>query len=150
MTPALPDDLRDLLFGALDPDPPAPEVDARVKQRVLQAIAAGSTPAHHTVHGRDDGWHAIGKGLTRKVLHQAGGVMSYLLRLAPGATIPPHRHPMDEECVVLEGELRIGSLRLAAGGFHLARAGSLHEAICSDDGALVFLRGAAPVPSQLV
>ena len=35
---------------------------------------------------------------------------------------------MDEECVVLDGQLQIGRhLVLDAGGFHLARAGSLHD-----------------------
>jgi len=79
-----------------------------------------------------------------KVLHEAAGVMSYLLRLAPGASLPAHRHPVDEECVVLEGEVQIGSLRVAAGGFHLGRRDVLHERLESAGGALNFLRGAVP------
>ena len=70
--------------------------------------------------------------------------MSYLLRLAPGAALPAHRHPVDEECVVLEGEVQIGTLRVGAGGFHLGRKDVLHDRLCSAGGALIFLRGAIP------
>jgi len=72
-------------------------------------------------------------------------VMSYLLRLAPGATLPAHRHRVDEECLVLEGVLRVGGrLEVGAGSYHLAHRGSLHATITTTTGATVFLRAAAP------
>lgn len=150
MNADLPDDLRAWLHGQLEPDPPAPEVEARIKRRLLRAIAADATSRHLTVPPGDDGWQPFAPGLDLKVLHEAGGIMSYLLRLAPGASIPPHRHPVDEECVVLEGELRIGELVVPTGGFHLARADAMHERIHSERGALIFLRGAAPEFSHLI
>jgi hypothetical protein len=33
---------------------------------------------------------------------------------------------------------------VAAGGFHLGRQGVLHDRLCSQDGALIYLRGAVP------
>ena len=96
-------------------------------------------------------WQPFATGVQIKVLHEAGGVMSYLLRLAPGASIAPHRHPIDEECVVLEGTVRIGDdLVVEAGGFHLARQGLLHAPIHAPQGATLFLRGAAPEVGDLV
>lgn len=122
----------------------------RVKQSLLRRIAAGNTAAHLTVQAGAGDWRPFGRGVQIKVLHEAAGVMSYLLRLQAGARLPAHRHPVDEECVVLEGEVQIGALRIAAGGFHLGRQDRLHDQLRSDAGALIFLRGAAPEPAQSV
>ena len=46
--------------------------------------------------------------------------------------------------MVLEGEVRIGELRVGAGGFHLGRQGVLHDRLHSETGALIFLRGGTP------
>lgn len=89
-------------------------------------------------------------GIERKVLHESGGVMSYLLKFAPGAVLPAHRHPVDEECVVIEGTLRIGDRLLPAGSFHMVRADVLDADSSSDEGALIYLRGASPRAEQLV
>ena len=48
--------------------------------------------------------------------------------MRPGGVIPAHRHQHEEECLVLEGECRIGTHRLVAGDVHVAAAGSWHEA----------------------
>ena len=140
----LDDDIVDLLNGAVSPTPVDQAALARVKRRVLARIAESQSATHLTVRAEDGQWQPFGPGLSLKVLHEADGVMSYLLRLAPGAVLPPHRHPMDEECVVLEGALRIGDLEVAAGGFHLGRQDVLHMPIVSEHGALIFLRGAPP------
>ena len=147
---ALDADIVDLLNGAVPPTPVDQAVLARVKRRVLARIAEEQASAHLTVRAEDGQWQPFGPGLTLKVLHEAGGVMSYLVRLAPGAVLPPHRHPMDEECVVLEGSLRIGGLEVGAGGFHLGRQDVLHMPIVSELGALIFLRGAAPGIGQMI
>ena len=77
--------------------------------------------------------------------------MACLLRLAAGAAPPPHRHRIDEECVVLEGRLRIGdAIELDAGAFHLARAGSLHERVWTGAGATIDLHGAVPDVGDLI
>lgn len=146
------------LVAALDalrePDPgPDPDADRgreRVRRRLLPRIAADSTERHLTLPAAGAGWQPFGDGLTIKVLNEADGVMSYLLRLAPGAALPPHRHPVDEECVVLEGEVHIGALRIGPGGYHLGRRDVLHDRLLSPGGALIFLRGAVPEAAQLV
>jgi len=118
-----------------------------VKRRVLQRIAE-LEDRHLTVQADAAQWQPFGPGVQLKVLHEAGGLMSYLLKLAPGASLPAHRHPCDEECVVLEGELRIGELVVPAGGFHLARQHSLHDRITTVTGATIYLRGAVPLPQH--
>jgi anti-sigma factor ChrR (cupin superfamily) len=120
-------------------------VQARaIKRRVLERVA-DSDDSHLTV-GPDEGpWQPFGEGVQIKVLREQTGVMSYLLRLAPGARLPAHRHPMDEECVVLEGTLRVGTrIEIGPGGYHLAHQGALHAPVSTLGGATIFLRGAVP------
>jgi quercetin dioxygenase-like cupin family protein len=132
------------LDQAVTPEPVDPAAQARVKSRLLRRIAAESTPRHLTMTPGGGGWQPFGPGLTMKVLHHDGDTMSYLVRLAAGASLPAHRHPVDEECVVLEGEMCIGDLVVGAGGYHLGRRGVLHDQLTSPGGALIFLRGAVP------
>ena len=74
------------------------------------------------------------------MLHSEGRYNSILLRMAPGSSLPAHFHEDDEECVVLEGRVRIGDVRVSAGDYHLALSGSRHGELQSDSGALLFLR----------
>lgn len=143
MNPDLPDDLARLLHEAIDADPPV-AADDTVRRRVLRGIAADATPRHLTVAADAGTWRPFGPGLQLKVLHQGDGIMSYLVQLAAGASLPPHRHPVDEECIVLAGEVTIGALRLTAGGFHLGRQDLPHDRLHSEHGALIYLRGAVP------
>jgi anti-sigma factor ChrR (cupin superfamily) len=132
------------LAGSLAEEPVDPAQRRRIKGRVLRRVAADSTDRHFTLAEAADGWQPFGEGLSLKVLQESDGIMSYLLRLAPGASLPPHRHPVDEECLVLEGEVRIGHLCLGPGGFHLGRKDVLHDRLHSPAGALIYLRGAVP------
>ena len=75
-----------------------------------------------------------------KVLHSDGRYNSILLRMAPGSSLPAHFHEDDEECVVLDGQVRIGNVGVSAGDYHLALSGSRHGELRSDTGALLFLR----------
>src|SRR6185369_13971787 len=122
---------------------------ARVRTKLMQAIAAEGSQGHLTVDAEGGHWRNFLPGIDRKVLHEHEGVMSYLLRFAPGAVLPAHHHPIDEECVVLEGTLHIGELLLGAGAFHLARRGLPHGNITSDEGAVIYLRGASPKAEHL-
>ena len=118
---------------------------ARVKQQVLTAVSEQSSAQHRTVRADCGLWEPIGPGLERKVLWQSGDALSCLMRLAPGAVAAGHAHPIDEECVVLEGTLRIGPhLLLRAGDFHVGVAGVDHEDASTETGAVVYLRGARP------
>jgi quercetin dioxygenase-like cupin family protein len=136
---------RRVLVCMTPPTVPArPREARRIRQRLFERVADADDS--HLTEAADDGpWQPLADGVQIKVLHQAGDTMSYLLRLAPGATLPPHRHPMDEECIVLAGWLQVGSrLRVGPGGYHRAHAGALHATLRSDSGATLFLRGAVP------
>lgn len=121
-----------------------------IRRRLLERVA-DTDDSHTTVPAGAAGWQPFGDGVQIKVLHEHEGVLSYLLKLAPGARLEAHRHPADEECVVLEGVLKVGSrVEVGPGGYHLARAGSLHAVVSTETGATLFLRGAEPHVDQLL
>jgi len=121
-----------------------------IRRRLLERVA-DTEDRHLTVPPGAAGWQPFVDGVQIKVLHEREGILSYLLRLSPGARLEAHRHPVDEECVVLDGVLKVGSrVEVGPGGYHLARAGSLHAGISTDTGATIFLRGAEPHADQLL
>jgi anti-sigma factor ChrR (cupin superfamily) len=90
--------------------PPA-DLWSRVERALDQEASAAP---FHTVRLGDGGWMWIRPGLEKKLLYRdpATGTESYLFRMRPGALIEGHHHARAEECLVLEGDLTIGDLRL--------------------------------------
>jgi ChrR Cupin-like domain len=62
--------------------------------------------AYHIVPGDGGAWIAVDAKLEMKILYKDSRATSFLLRLKPGARLPSHVHAANEECLVLEGELR--------------------------------------------
>jgi len=129
-------------------DSPSPARTRAIRCKLMERVA-DADDSHLTIAADALAWQAFGEGVSIKPLREQGGVLSYLLRLAPGASLPPHRHPLDEECLVLEGWLRVGSqIEVGPGGYHLAHRGALHATISTVTGATIFLRGAVPEAAQ--
>lgn len=90
---------------------------------------------------RDEAWVSLSKKIQVKVLHDDGHTLSWLLRLLPGGRLPQHDHADGlEECLVLEGHLRINGAMFGTGDYQIAHPGSVHFEVASDTGALVFLK----------
>lgn len=128
----------------------APGAARSIRRRLMERVAdADST--HLTITADEGAWTPLKEGVHIKVLREQAGVLTYLLRLEPGACLPPHRHPHDEECLVVEGRLRVGShTELGPGSYHLAHRGALHATISTEVGATIFLRGAVPQAEQVL
>lgn len=67
-----------------------------------------------------------------------------VLRMEPGSRVPGHAHAKNEECLVVEGEILIGSHHLSQGDYHLAHAGAYPADITSPTGALLMVRSGIP------
>ena len=86
-------------------------------------------------------WKKVADGLFCKLLSidEEKGRVTMLVRLAPGANYPPHRHAGIEELHLLHGELRINDKKLQAGDFIRAEAGSVDHRVWSETGCTCVL-----------
>lgn len=127
---------------AAPPVAPPPELFEQVLSKA-RATRQGSDDCI-TIRADEGVWKEVAPGITVKQLWSdpSSGRQAVLARCAPGAVFPGHAHGHDEECLVLEGEIRFGELLLRRGDFHLARAGSEHPSAVSATGCLLYLSGA--------
>lgn len=129
------------------------EVAERMRGSVMQSIRqekACLNPGFTTVRADEEqGWIEALPGARVKILQGditvPNSLLSYLVRLEPGFSMEGHTHPFDEETLMLEGDLSLGDLKLAAGDFHFAAAGVLHGDVHTKQGCLAYMRGALPV-----
>jgi quercetin dioxygenase-like cupin family protein len=132
-----------LLAEAFTPRPPAADRSHALRERILKGAARTPQAAPEerfvTIPASAGDWVETSPGILRKYLHNTEASESYLVRIRPGACLPGHPHPGDETCLVLEGETLHGESRLKAGDFHLARAGTRHCDVFSDQGALLLI-----------
>lgn len=126
------------LSAAIPPVAPPPGV----KDALLARIAP--TPDIRFRFGTDGAFFPTPyPGMTIRLLNldRERGQFSAMIRLAPGATYPSHAHDGSEECVVLEGELLVGDVRMKVGDYQRAEPGTAHADQWSDTGALLFVTG---------
>lgn len=123
---------------------PSSAVWDRIAARVDQIEAARATL---TVSSQAGVWEQTSPGVQKKLLHvdAKAGWQAFLLRIAPGAGVPPHSHRILEECLVLEGGFEIDGERVSKGDLHLGFAGHDHAALVSAGGALLYIRAAIEV-----
>ena len=86
-------------------------------------------------------WEPVAPGIECKLLvtdperHR----VSMLVRLAPGASYPPHTHAGVEELHLLDGELWIDGRRLLPGDYNYGAPGAGDERVWSETGCTCFL-----------
>ncbi|MEZ5592097.1 MAG: cupin domain-containing protein [Gammaproteobacteria bacterium] len=78
------------------------------------------------------------------LVQEAGLTTAALLRYAPGASVPRHRHRGGESILVLDGAQSDERGRYTAGDWVLNRTGSEH-AVWSDEGCVVLIYWQQPV-----
>ena len=133
-----------LLIELVKPIALSEERKAALRARVLNRVRNKDhrLPENQfvTVQGTEGVWQPAFPGVEMKLIHDHGDAQSFLLRLAPGASIPVHSHLKDELCVVIEGSVQLNDLCVKAGSFHLAQAGTRHDIVSSAEGCVLFLR----------
>jgi quercetin dioxygenase-like cupin family protein len=114
---------------------------------MFKEVLGGLLPKNHntgeSILTNDGDWIEVQEGLFQKDLWTDGTGASRFFRLEPGTCIEGHYHPLDEECMMLGGDIFLGDILIQEGDYHLAPAGSEHLEIYTDTGALLFVRGAA-------
>ena len=80
------------------------------------------------------------------LVDRATGVVTSLLKFAPGARLPDHEHVLIEQTYVLEGSLVCGEGECKAGDFVWRPAGSRHQAWAGPQGGLML--GMFQIPNK--
>ena len=131
--------------GDLALAPAAVEPSPAVRDRILREIAADTGPraaALEFAFAIDGEWKELKPGVFRKRLmspRPGDPSRSYLIRMEPGTVLDGHGHRGFEHCYVVAGSTIVGGRRMVAGDYSYAPRGSVHEAIPSDEGALLFI-----------
>lgn len=85
-------------------------------------------PGTTTRRAAEADWQRHDEGITYRVLKVDERLQrrTLLVKMQPGAVLKSHIHEFEEECLVIEGDLRYGDLVLRAGDYHHAWAGAHH------------------------
>jgi len=118
----------------------------RVWQAVSRRMGKNNTvlpKGIEAVYWGDGDWWQLSENVDVKSLFidEEQNTECFLLRIGPGGVVEPHFHDgFNDECIVVEGVIMAGDVRFGAGDFHVARKGSVHPALHSDDGGILFVR----------
>jgi len=134
----------DIQSLAADIEPAAIDLKAKnaIKERVMNRIMAPCPVGGESSFAKQLDWVKITENLDVKVLTQdlENKVQTAYWRLKPGTVIPGHYHSTDEDCLVLEGDIRFGDHKLFAGDFHSMKKGTTHPDMTTANGALLYLK----------
>jgi anti-sigma factor ChrR (cupin superfamily) len=116
---------------------------ASLRDRVVARIADYETVKPLVdVRTHEGGWSGAGvPGVdVRKLFRdRETGRTTVMIRMAPGARFPAHRHGDHEQCLVLSGDIRWGELVYREGDFVVMEKGTSHPEIYSKDGNVLLL-----------
>src|SRR5262245_59556746 len=131
MTPSCADLLADWPTAILRPSD-------NLRDRLTQRIGA---PAGTPVERQFWKWDEVSPGISciQLTLEEQKGIVTMLVRLAPGADYPPHRHSDVEELFLLDGELCIDDRILQPGDYSRATAGTTDRRVWSETGCTCLL-----------
>ncbi len=128
---------------------PGSMLRAEQRSRLYLRAHGADGPFHssaplHLMRSRqaDAGWQPLREGVSLLPLYAEGEALSLLARFEAGARVPAHPHGIDEECLMVEGELFLGDVLLPEGGFQLAPGGTQHGELFADAPCLLFFHGA--------
>jgi quercetin dioxygenase-like cupin family protein len=113
-----------------------------VMKALVGALVPGSGEAPVTLRAGEGHWTRLAPGVDIRALHRSADRESSMLRFAPGASLRPTALPGDVESLVVAGELYFGRDAAGLGDYRLAQAGHAAPELASDEGAIVFVRGA--------
>jgi len=130
-------------FAAVDLAAGRQAPPAGLFETIRDAVVAGETelPGTQTRRAGTGAWNEMSPGVTYTVLYEdpVAKRRSILVRALPGSNYGAHFHAEGhEECLVLEGDLIMGELKLLAGDFHLAAKGSTHPAATTRSGCVLY------------
>ena len=148
----LPQALQDELMTGLRPILPAPERAAALRAQVMASIkgvaqevselSLAIAALRELTPVAAARWEERWPGIELCMLRETDSSRSYLMRMAPGSTLPAHIHSQDEVSMIIEGQAWVGDDQLMGpGDFQFMPAGVDHANIRSPDGCIAFIHG---------
>jgi anti-sigma factor ChrR (cupin superfamily) len=118
--------------------------DASLQKRLASRIGeeTGKQPLSPPPHRwSEPEWEQVAPGIECKLLADdpERNRVSMLVRLAPGASYPPHSHADTEELHLLDGELWIDNRRLLPGDYNYGPPGAADYRVWSETGCTCVL-----------
>jgi anti-sigma factor ChrR (cupin superfamily) len=119
--------------------PPA-SLQERLALRIAEETGREPVPPPPRQWSEPD-WEEVAPGIECKLLaaDTERQRVSMLVRLAPGASYPPHTHAGVEELHLLDGELWINGRKLVPGDYNYGAPGALDESVWSETGCTCVL-----------
>jgi quercetin dioxygenase-like cupin family protein len=144
-----------ILAAEAPPVDPPPWIKASLLAAVGDTRAADRTAAARLAgiefRFAEDGEFVRGSapGVWVRMLHldRRRRQFTCLVRLEPGASYPAHAHDGPEECLVLEGDVNVGGVRMRAGDYQRVEPGTDHGEQRSEGGALLYISAPFSVAS---
>jgi len=130
------------IVDASKPIEPSPAIRAKVMQAIGEEYSNKFTNDYFVQRDDASHWEDFGvPGVTMRMLFvdRENRTKKFLVRMQPGCEIPEHPHDDDEECFIIEGDLRSDELVLMPGDFMRAPAGSHHGRLFSKTGCLMLV-----------
>jgi anti-sigma factor ChrR (cupin superfamily) len=136
------------LGSAVEPRAPS----AATREQLLGRLAAepappaGEMPGLFVKRAAEGSWEETGvPGIQLRVLFldREANRFTALVRMAAGSSYPGHFHSAPEECLVLEGDLCVGTQVLLAGDYQRAEPSTTHVVQTTRQGCLLLVTAAA-------
>ena len=132
-------DTAALISISLPKKKPSPELKEKILSRIKPP--APTPDLYEFVRATGDaGWIPMqvpGAFVKLLSIQKEKGYAVLLGKLDPGTYYPPHHHIGAEQIFILTGDLSIGEMKLRAGDFHNAQAGSNHGVNYSETGCTI-------------
>jgi anti-sigma factor ChrR (cupin superfamily) len=122
------------------PNLAVPQTEAESQTNAVESKSKRDARGYLVVRADEGEWvETDDAGVSYKLLFadRERGTYTTLVRMQPGARIPAHRHLGVEQCLVLEGDLSSGPVKMSAGDFNCSFPDSIHDEIKTDGGALL-------------
>ncbi len=119
---------------------PPTSLQGRLALRIAAETGKQAVPPPAPQWSEPD-WEQVAPGIECKLLATDAerDRVSMLVRLAPGASYPPHTHAGVEELHLLDGELWINERKLVPGDYNYGAPGALDERVWSETGCTCVL-----------
>ena len=119
---------------------PTRSLQARLALRIAEETGAEPVPPPPPQWSEPE-WDQVAPGIECKLLaaDTERHLISMLVRLAPGASYPPHTHAGVEELHLLDGELWIDERKLFPGDYNYGAPGASDERVWSETGCTCVL-----------